>query len=234
MVAVSRKALGPADHARISAAIVTAESRTSGEIFCVLAHRVSSYREVSLGWAAAAALVLPMFLIPLNFDPAWFPGIADNWEAVHLAARHLTIGRALSAYAVLQAAVFVVVFLITSVPAIRDRITPLTMRRARVRRAALQQFLAHGLHVTKRRTGVLIFASLAERQVEVIADEGIHALVDDSVWADAVTLLTRAMRDGRPVDGFQSAVTLVGTVLAEHFPPGVGNPDELPNRLVEM
>ncbi len=60
--------LSATDHARISLAIAEAETRTSGEIFCVLAERVSSYRDISLGWAAAAALILPLALVPLGFQ----------------------------------------------------------------------------------------------------------------------------------------------------------------------
>ncbi len=222
------------DHARVSAAIVAAEARTSGEIFCVCAGRVSSYRDVSLGWAAAASLLSPLALIPFGFDPAWFPGIADSWEAAHMAARDITVGRALAAYAVLQAAVFVSVFLITCIPVIRRRVTPRSVRRARVRRAALQQFLAHGLHTTQNRTGVLIFAALADHQVEIIADESIHTRVDRDVWAQAVDALTQAMRAGRAAEGFEAAIALAGGVLAEHFPPRPRNPDELPNRLIEL
>ena len=51
--------LTQSDHKRIAAAITEAESKTSGEIFCVLAHEVSRYREVPLAWAAVAALVAP-------------------------------------------------------------------------------------------------------------------------------------------------------------------------------
>jgi len=226
--------LTPDDHSRVSAAIVAAETHTSGEIFCVFARQVSSYRDVSLGWAAAAALLAPMVLIPLGFDPVWFPGIADSWETAHLAAREITIGRALAAYAVVQAAIFIAVFLITCLPGVKRLVTPRSVRRARVRRAALQQFLAHGLHTTRDRTGVLIFAALADHQVEVIADEGIHARTDADVWAETVEVLTQAMKGGRPADGFETAIAHVGGVLAEHFPPRPRNPDELPNRVVEI
>lgn len=222
------------DHARVAAAIAAAERTTSGEIFCVFARRVSSYRDVSLGWAAAAALILPMLLIPLGFDAAWFPGLGDSWQAAHLAASHVTLGKTVAAYAVIQAAVFVVVLLITCIPLILRLVTPRSVRRARVRRAALQQFLAHGLHTTEHRTGVLIFAALADRQVEVIADEGIYSKVDNDVWARAVDRLTAALRAGRPAEGFESAIALTGEVLATHFPPRSNNPDELPNRLVEI
>ena len=44
-------------------------------------------------------------------------------------------------------------------------------------RRRMRQFLAHGLHKTENRTGVLIFAAVAERYVEIIADAGINAKV---------------------------------------------------------
>lgn len=220
------------DHARIGRAIAAAESRTSGEIFCVLAGRVSSYRDISLGWAAAAALILPLALVPLGFDATWLPGFGNGWEVAHLAAQEVTVGRTLSAYAIVQAAVFLAVFLLTSIPAVRRVVTPRAIRRARVRRVALSQFLAHGLHMTEARTGVLIFAALSDHQVEVIADAGIHSRVDPDIWAGAVEVLVRSLRSDRPVDGFEQAIGLCGQVLAQQFPPGVKNPNEIADRLV--
>jgi len=219
-------------HARIAAAIAAAETRTSGEIFCVLARKVSSYRDVSLGWAAAAALILPLGLIPLGFEAAWIPGFADSWEAAHLAAREVSTGQALGAYAVIQAVIFLTVYLITRIPVVTRRVTPRAIRRARVRHVAMQQFLAHGLHVTEARTGVLIFAALADHQVEIIADEGIHARVDQTVWADAAEALSRGLKRGDAAAGFEAAVELCGEVLASHFPPRPSNPNEVADRLV--
>lgn len=220
------------DQARIAQAIAAAEATTSGEIFCVISRRVSSYADVSLGWAGAAALILPLALIPLGFDPSWFPNLGDSWQAAHLASRRLTIGQAIGAYAVVQAAVFVVVFLITRIPTIRRWVTPRSVRRARVRRAAVQQFLAQGVHVTQERTGVLIFAALEDHQVELVADEAIHARVDHGTWADAVAALSRNMRAGRPVAGFEAAIAVCGQVLAQHFPPRANDRNELPDHLV--
>jgi putative membrane protein len=219
-------------HDRIAAAIATAEARTSGEIFCVLARRVSSYHDVSLAWAAAAALILPLGLIPLGFDPAWIPGLADSWEAAHLAARDVSIGQALGAYALIQAVVFLTVYLLTRLPAVTRWVTPRAVRRARVRDAAVQQFLAHGLHVTEARTGVLIFAALSDHQVEVVADKGIHARVDQSVWGDAAEALSQGLKRDDPAAGFEAAIGVCGEVLAKHFPPGANNPNEVADRLV--
>ena len=220
------------DHARIARTIAEAETRTSGEIFCVLAGRVSSYRDISLGWAAAAALILPLSLVPLGFDATWLPGFGNGWEVAHLAAREVTVGRTLSANAIIQAAIFLTVFLLTSIPTVRRMVTPRAIRRARVRRVALSQFLAHGLHMTEGRTGVLIFAALSDHQVEVIADHGIHARVDHDVWAGVVEVLVRGLRTDRPVEGFEKAIGLCGQVLAEQFPPGTRNRNEIADRLV--
>lgn len=219
-------------HDRIAAAIAAAETRTSGEIFCVLARRVSSYRDVSLGWAAAAALTLPLGLIPLGFEAGWIPGFADGWEAAHLAAREVSTGQALGAYAIVQAVLFLVVYLITRLPVVTRWVTPRAVRRARTRSAALQQFLAHGLHVTEARTGVLIFAALADHQVEIVADEGIHARVDQAVWGDAAEALSQGLKREDAAAGFEAAVGLCGEVLAGHFPPRPSNPNEVADRLV--
>jgi len=45
-----------------------------------------------------------------------------------------------------------------------------------------------------------------------------------------------AIKAGRASDGFVAAIEQCGAVLAQHFPaePGSVNPDELPDRLVEI
>jgi putative membrane protein len=224
--------LNSGEHARVASAIAAAEARTSGEIFCVLARRVSSYHDVSLAWAAAAALILPLGLIPLGFQPDWIPGMADSWEAAHLASRDISAGHALGAYAIVQAVLFLAVYLITRLPAVTRWVTPRAIRRARVRDAAVQQFLAHGLHVTEARTGVLIFAALSDHQVEIVADQGIHSRVDHSVWGDVAEALSQGLKRDDPAAGFEAAIGLCGEVLAQHFPPNAANRNEVPDRLV--
>jgi putative membrane protein len=67
-----------------------------------------------------------------------------------------------------------------------------------------------------------------------LADAGIDQKVTNDVWEQAVTLLVRAVRDGRPADGFVAAIEHCAAVLATHFPPGAINRDELPNAIVEL
>src|SRR5882762_1439602 len=159
------------DRTRIADAIRSAEAKTSGEIYCVLAGNAGAYRLVPIAWAALIALIVPLPLITL---------IA--WEAM-------------TVY-VIQLVVFVIASIGLSRPAIRFHIVPRRTKRERAHAAALRQFWAHGMHKTQARTGVLIFAAQAERYVEIIADGGISAKVTQDVWDGAVASLVSAIKDG--------------------------------------
>src|SRR3546814_1730236 len=83
------------------------------------------------------------------------------------------------------------------------------------------------------RTAVLIYVSLAEHQVEIVADRAIHSRVEPEEWGRIAAGLVDALKDGRPGDGLVAAVEQSGELLARHFPPDVRNPNELPDRLIE-
>jgi len=58
--------------------------------------------------------------------------------------------------------------------------------------------------------------------------------VTPQVWDAAIAALIAGIKQGRAGDGFIAAIEQCGAVLAENFPPGALNRDELPNRLVEI
>jgi putative membrane protein len=86
-----------------------------------------------------------------------------------------------------------------------------------VRARAVRAFHEHGLQRTAEGTGVLVFASLFEREAVVLGDHGIHARMGDD-WQQVVGALVAGMRAGDPGKGFVDAVALCGARLAEHFP----------------
>lgn len=221
----------PQDQARIAEAVAAAEKTTAGEIFCVLAPEVSDYRETPLVWAAAAALILPAGGLLAGLRPEMLTTLFGGWTVGHTSATDAAILSALSIYIGLQAAIFIVAALLVSIPPIRRALTPGAMKAAAVKRAALEQFMSKGLHLTRDRTGVLIFAALAERRVEVIADEGIYKAAPNAVWDEVVADLLAGLKRGRIADGFVAAVTRVGEILSSHVPVRETDTNELPDGL---
>jgi putative membrane protein len=229
-------ALTPADLGHIESAVREAESRTTGEIYCVVAEASSDYGETPLAWAAGVALLGPAFLllggvhvsVPSIFDGGWTA--SQVGELASVAARQALIGAIL-----LQGVLFVAVGLVVALQAVRMALTPKGLKRDRVRRRAHEQFIAKNLHLTRERTGVLIFVSLGEHMAELVADEGIAAKVDAAHWDKAMAALTHGLKHGEPARGFTDAIGLCGQVLAEHFPCDPNdNPNELSDAVVVL
>jgi len=201
--------IADADKARIADAIRAAEAKTAGEIFCVVAQQASDYRLVPVAWAAVLALALPL---PLIYLTAWS---ASAMYAVQLLS-------------------FLLVAFVLSQSSVRFAIVPRRVKHDRAHAEAMRQFWAQGLHKTEKRTGVLIFASAAERYAEIVADAGINEKVTPEVWDRAIAALISGIKQGRAGDGFVAAIGECGAVLAQHFPPGAMQRDELPDKLVEL
>lgn len=194
---------------RISAAITNAERKTSGEIVAVVTDKSSRYQHVPFMWAALLALIIP------------WPLIHFTWMKVQWIF-------------LIQLLVFLALLAIAWHPAIRLSLVPKSILRANTRRRASEQFLAQNLHTTAGRTGVLIFVSVAEKRVEIIADSGIGAHVDKATWQAIVNDFTADISAGRGVEGFERAIGRIGELLSRHFPPGAGDPNELPDHLIVL
>jgi putative membrane protein len=225
--------LSSEDHHRIEQAVAAAEATTRGEIVCVVTDEAAHYAEVPLAWAAAAALLLPLVALAVAGVAGRFDYAFGGWAAGHVAAVHAAVLTALTSYALAQGVLFIGVFALVSIPPIRRRLTPTPHKRAQVRARALEQFYARGLDKTRERTAVLIFVSLHDRRAEVLADSGISDKVDASAWSDVIADLVAGIRARKPGDGFVAAIERCGRHLAEHFPAGPDNPNELSDTLVE-
>jgi putative membrane protein len=207
--AVLKQPFTPEDYAAISEAITRAERKTCGEIVVVVAIASDGYRSFGVLWAALLALAVPM---PLIFATKW------PVEIIYL----------------LQLAVFFVCIVLFQWEGLRYALVPKAVKRARAHQRAVEQFLVQNMHTTEGRTGVLIYASFAERFAEVIADEGIYRKVPPSTWEDVVGELTNHLASGSTTEGFIRAIERCGKILAKHFPPGMANKNELPNHLIML
>jgi putative membrane protein len=207
---VSASLLSAADKRRIAEAIRTAEARTSGELVTVIARAADDYVYIPLLWASLAALSVPAIV--------WVSGVELRFLAL---------------YGV-QLAVFLALSLLFRWTPLKMRLIPRAVKEHRASRLAWQQFFAQGLHHTRERTGVLLFVSLAERYVEIVADRGIHEKVTEGAWDAIVAAFIGHVKRGDIAQGFVSAIEGCGTLLAEHFPRPAEDRNELPNRLIEI
>jgi putative membrane protein len=221
--------LSAEDYARVSAAVSAAEAHTSGEIVTVLADRSDGYSDVALAWAAGAAFAA---LIALAIAPDFYLSLAEwltgGW-IVEWTPREIFELAAI--FAVLK---FAGMLLIQLWQPLKFLLIPGPIRTARVHDRAVRAFRIGAERRTHGRTGVLIYLSMREHRAEILADEAIASKVAPEMWGDAMVALLAEVKQGRLAEGMIAAVERVGAVLAEHFPAGSENANELPDRLIEV
>jgi hypothetical protein len=87
---------------------------------------------------------------------------------------------------------------------------------------------------TERNNGVLIYLLLADRQVEIIADRGIHRDVGQAGWEAICREMEQAFRQGRFEEGALAGIRAVAGHLVRYYPAGSVNPNELSDQPVVL
>jgi uncharacterized membrane protein len=100
------------------------------------------------------------------------------------------------------------------------------------RERALQVFSALKVWDTEHNSGVLIYLLLADREVEIIADRGIHGRVGARGWETVCREMERAFQERRFEQGVLGGIERVSSLLEAHFPRSHSGPNELPDRPV--
>jgi putative membrane protein len=226
--------LSAIDRDRIEAAIAAAEQGSSGEIVCTLAGEVSSYREVPLVMATFVSLVLTPLALAVGYLPLAHLVSGSLWMPAQASALEGEIALAVGAYATLQAALFGAAFLIASLPPVRRRLTPRSLKAHRVLKVAQQQFAAVSSRAVGSDTGVLIFVALDDHRVEILADAAIHQKCGKATWDDATGAVRGGMKAADPTDGIVRAIEICGAALRQHFPLEGTAVNALSNRPLEI
>jgi uncharacterized membrane protein len=86
------------------------------------------------------------------------------------------------------------------------------------RERALEVFGQLRVWDTERNDGVLVYVLLADRDVEIVADRGIHAQVGAAAWEAICVKMEAALREGRYADGIAQGVAAIADLLAAHSP----------------
>lgn len=193
-------------------AVVDVEARTDAELVPTLAKQSDDYRYIPMiyGLVLALALPFPFLLLDVAWPVAW-----------------------ISVYEAQIALAAVLCFLIQVLP-IRFHLVPLGVLRSRAARMARAQFLQQRVHMARDHLGVLLFVSVDERYVEIIADEGLNGLVESAEWAKVTEDFVAAIRAGDVARGFQEAIKEIGDLLERAAPRTEAAKLDLPNRLIVL
>ena len=97
-----------------------------------------------------------------------------------------------------------------------------------VRTAAAATFYEAGIANTRAEMGVLIYLSLLERRLELIADRGVLKRVPSKEWNEEQFELHQIGSKPEP-QSFLTAIRDFGKVLAKYVPATGENPNELPD-----
>ncbi|SKA76931.1 putative membrane protein [Paucidesulfovibrio gracilis DSM 16080] len=210
MTSPAQRFLNQQDRQHIIEAVQEAERKTSGEIVPLVADMSDQYPAAEFN----GAMVLGMLTAIAS---AWLLGLETIW--LFLPVFCLT---------------YVVFFLLVrTLPALKRFFVPGQVLNHAVSQAAINAFHVHGLHRTRDMTGILIYISVFEHKVHVLADKGINDRVPPQTWNEIVGIITDGIRRGEQGKAIAKAVTRCGELLSVNFPIRADDTDELPNLIVE-
>ena len=213
---------------RVTEAVTAAEARSDAEIATIVSARSDNYNDVPLIWAALVALLAMSVYAAF---PDFYLGLLDRLSG----GWHIWTTREWMTILVLATTIkFLFTRYIVAWWPLRMALTPCKTKTRRVRNRAVALFKASTEKRTRSRTGVLIYLSLAERRAEIIGDEAIIASVDPDEWGAAMAAMIHELKAGRPGEGMAAAVSAIGDVLEKHFPRTGTDPDEIPNRMIQL
>jgi putative membrane protein len=183
----------PEEHNRIDAAIAAIERSTAADL-CLVVTRVSDrYSLYPVAWAAIGALLLGGLVSLMR------PEIASRTTIL------------------IQLSLLIVLTLVLDWLPIRLSIVPERVKHAHARQLAHREFNAHIVGAPKRNL-ILLFVSLGERYVEIVADHETHALAPAGAWNKIVDDFLATVKAGRVADGVLAAAAACGDILKTQHP----------------
>ena len=102
------------------------------------------------------------------------------------------------------------------------------------RERAIELFSLLRVWDTESNNGVLIYLLLADRDVEIVADRGIHAKVGTQEWEKICREMEAAFKQNNYQGGLLGGIQAVTRHLSNHFPAVAANRNELPDTPVVL
>ncbi len=209
MSELAEKFLNSAERRQIEARIADAEKRTSGEIVVKVVS--SSYH-----YPLAAMLGSSLLALLLGITVSYFTHHESMWFFL----------------SIFSIAFIVLHELLKRVHAFKRPFVTKSDMNEEVEEAAIHSFYRRNINNTIDHTGILIYISLFEHHVRVVADKGINAKVSRDVWQELVTLIIAGIKNKTQANALAAAVDRCADILATHFPLKAGDRNELSNAVI--
>ena len=212
---LAQRFLTDKDRHRIDDHIRQAEKNTIGEIVVMVVSSSYHYPMADVLGGTIFAVPLALILLPYVGGLLW-AGMDNVWIFIGL---------------------FVILFaiflnIIKRIYWLKRLFISSAELKAEVKEAAEKEFFNQGLYRTREETGILIFISVFEHQVWVLADRGINEKLPSGTWQDVVKYIVDGIRKRRQADAICQAVDQIGQILETHFPASFDNPDELKGLII--
>ncbi len=187
----------------IAEAVRDLEKNTAAEIVIVVRGLSGSYRHADYLFGSLVALAGLVFILLAPFD------IHVYWVPFDVIGLYVAGA-----------------FVCSRGSLLRRLLTTETFRARAVRTGAAALFYDAGIANTHAETGLLIYLSLLERRLEVIADRGILSTVPPLKWNHAVFELKQVALDPQP-ETLIEALRALGSLLAQWLPATREHPHEI-------
>jgi putative membrane protein len=181
------------------------ETTSDAELVLIVRSRSGSYRHADYLFGSVLAFATLLFLLFSPFD------FHQYWVAIDVSFL-LLLGAYLSSRS----------------NSIRRLFTNKKFRRDAVRLGAAAMFYEAGIANTAAEMGVLVYLSLLERRLELIADRGVLKSVPPLEWNQILFELHQAGRKPEP-QTLLKVLRDLGGLLSKHLPATGENPNELPD-----
>ena len=210
------------DLKKISSAVKKAESKTSGEIVTAIIKESYNYAIYELIFAVITGLTY--FIIMM-----FFVGNIENW--LHGIFWDYSIHHLVMFYGFSTFIAITILYFIGNISNVDRFIVAKKIMQKKVNERAMRHFMESGVFNTKDRTGILIFISILERRVELLADSGINEKIPQGKWQNIVDNIIQGIKKKNVTAHLIESINDCGELLAQHFPIQPDDVNELSDEI---
>jgi len=215
MATLAQSFLTPEEQKKVSHSVQQAEKQTSGEIVPMIVSESHHYPLAAV--TGATFISLPFSLLAAHLLGGYFWIGPDNMWLF------------LACFTPLYALSYP---LVRRVSWLKRRFLLPKRAEEEVQAGAVQAFFRERLYRTRAQNGILLYISVFEHRVWILADSGINDKIPHEQWQEIVDLVVSGIRDNRQGEAICEAVTRIGNLLQEFFPYTEDDKDELHNLII--